>query len=699
MSWKQYFFRLLNLANKLNPYWFCFYFFSLSNVFIAYGYGDLETNLFVAFYGIVIPGIFCLCRLNQNATYQDGEKTQIFSKEGGSVSTPPILLWFAFGFLLLLTRFYKLESIPFWPSKDDGHFGILGIALSQKWSWQLLWGECQNQPMVLWILAFYFKWIEPSLFSLRLFSALVSIATVLLGYWAARQFFSKGYSLILTFFFAFNFWALISSRLCIGPITVILMVYAVFGMMGKCFKNFKMTNRFRYQDALSLGILSGLGFYTYAVWPVVFLSISIAIFFQVWKHPQNKAAFFCYGLTALLTAGPLFLAYLSKNGTAHLQDEFLRQSILSSAVNYFQIFFWKGGYCFNGPVWGGVFNPFEGALIFLGVVSLMVDFKKAYSQWIFLTGFLFILPGILSNTVEICHVVQLFPLFSLIAVLGIQKITAGFPPVLRWKGTVVLLLAILILNLYHWLGPFQSWNSLPPEQKDWVPIEYYQAYKIIKEKSLQTGPIDVFSEFTLDFYNKTLNIACFPLDSLQNPRLSSSAPVWSALLVNKYYVPFLSSRFPQSEWFLLKKDDIRYHSDLVLGLIPNDSMKASEMDTWKKADRVLRDLNFQLKAKTSPVPWAEIKDLFLESSKTFENDPFLSAIFWEKIALLDANRIDYVDTMQDFQMALRFGYPAANLYYDLEMTLEMNGRVNEAKKVLQEARKAQRRFSSSEPTL
>jgi 4-amino-4-deoxy-L-arabinose transferase-like glycosyltransferase len=699
MSWKQYFYRLLNPANKLNPYWLCFCFFSFSNIFIAYGRGDLETNLFVAFYGIVIPGIFCFYLLNQNTTYQDGEKTQIFLKEGCSVSAPPIPLWFSFGLLLLLTRFYKLESVPLWPSKDDGHFGILGIALSQKWSWQLLWGECQNQPLVLWMLAFYFKWVEPSLFSLRLFSALVSMATVLLGYWAARQFFSKGYALILTFLLAFNFWALISSRLCIGAITVIPLEYAAFGAMGRCLKNLKVANRFRYQDILILGILSGLGFYTYAVWPVVFLSISIVVFFQAWKHPRNKAAFFFYVLTVLLISTPLLLAYLSKNGTVHLQDEFLRQSLLSSTANYFQMFFWKGGYCFNGPVWGGVFNPFEGALIFLGVVSLILDFKKTYSQWILLTGFLFILPGILSNTVEICHVVQLFPLFSLIAVLGIQKITAGLPSALRWKGTVVLLLVILILNLYHWLGPFQSWNSLPPEQKDWVPIEYYQAYKIIKEKSLQSGPVDVFSEFTLDFYNKTLNIACFPLDALQNPRLASSTPVWSALLANKYYIPFLKKRFPRSEWFLLKKDDIRYHSDLALGLIPNDSMKPDERDAWRKADRVLRDLNLQLKAKTSPVPWTEIKNLFLESSKAFENDPFLSSVFSEKIALLDANRIDYGDTAQDFQRALRFGYPAANLYYDLEMSLEMNGRVNEAKRVLKEAVQAQRRFSSSESNL
>ncbi|HXL73256.1 MAG TPA: hypothetical protein VN963_06475, partial [bacterium] len=346
-----------------------------------------------------------------------------------------------------------------------------------------------------------------------------------------------------------------------------------------------------------------------------------------------------------------------------------------------------------------IFNPLEGALIFLGVVSLAVDFKKAYSQWIFLTGFLFILPGILSNTVEICHVVQLFPLFSLIAVLGIQKIIADLPSVLHRKGTVVLLLAILILNLYHWLGPFQSWNSLPPEQKDWVPIEYYQAYKIIKEKNLESGPLDVFSEFTLDFYNKTLNIACFPLDALQNPRLSSKAPVWSALLVNKYYIPFLKNRFPRSEWFLLKKDDIRYHSDLALGLIPNDSMKPDELDAWKKSDRVLRNLNLQLKAETSPIPWAKIKNLFLESSKTFENDPFLSAIFWEKIALLDANRVDYGDTAQDFQRAIHSGYPAANLYYNLEMTLELSGRMNEAKSVLKEAVQAEKRFSSSEPTL
>jgi len=685
--------------NKWNQPWFYFFIFFISNCLIAYGFLGLEEKLFIIFYGILLPFVFCLFFQFRNSTSQINSTIKHLFANGDEVFiNPTVFPIIAIILLLLTTRFYRLDSIPFWPSKDDGHFGVLGMWLSEKWSWQLLWGECQNEPLILWMLAFYFKWIEPSFFSLRLFSALVSICSVPLGYWAARQFFSKGYSLILTFFLAFNFWALISSRICIGVTMVIPLEYAVFGALGRWLKNLKISNHFQYRDVLVLGILSGLGFYTYAVWPVIFLSISIVVFYQMWKRPQNKIPLLLYGSTAILVSCPILLAHLALNGTTHLRDEFLRQSITGSIENYFQMLFWKGGYCFNGPIWGGAFNPVEGALIFLGTASLMMDFKKRYSQWFFLTGFLFILPGVLSNSVEICHVIQLLPFLCFIAVLGIQTIIASSPSTHHWKRITIMLLAILILNLYHWLGPFQDWKSLPSQQSDWVPIEYFQAYKIIKEKSLQSGPLNVFSEFTLDNYNKTLSIACHPLDALQNSRIDPNTTKWSAVLINKYYVPFLKTRFSHSQWFLLKRDDIRYHSDLALGLIPNDSIKKEELAALKKADHVLRDLNLQLKAKTSPVPWTEIKSLFYESSKSFENDRFLSAVFWEKIAFFDSERLDYGDATQDFERSIRFGYPAANLYYNLEMTLKMSRKEKEAKKILQKAVQAQQKFIFFEPT-
>ena len=685
---------------KWNQPWVYFLVFFISNGLIAYEFSGLEEKLFIAFYGILLPFGFYLFFQFRNFSPQTSSKTNLFlSQEDGFSIKPTVFLAIMMSLILLATRFYKLESVPFWPSKDDGHFGILGMALSRKWSWQLLWGECQNQPLILWMLAFYFKWIEPSLFSLRLFSAFLSVGTALLGYWAARQFFSKKHSLVLTFFLTFNFWALISSRLCVGAITVIPLEYAVFGALGRCLKNFKISNHFRYLDTLILGIASGVGFYTYAVWPVIFLSVLIVVIFQVWKYPQNKTALFIYGLSGFLTAFPMLLTELSQNGMAHLHDEFLRQPILGSIANYFQMFFWKGGFCFNGPVWGGIFNPLEDGLIFLGVALLVVDIKKSYSQWIFLTGFFFLLPGILSNAVEICHVVQLIPLCCLIAALGFQRIVNGFSSALYWKSTLALFLVILTLNLYHWLGPFQQWNSIPVQQSDWVPIEYFEAYQLIKEKSRESGPGNVFSEFTLDNYNKTLNVACYPVDTLQNPKLIQMNPGWSALLVDKYYIPFLKNRFPRSQWIGLKKDDTRYHSDLVLGLIPTDSMKPEELTVWKKTDAVFRDLNLKLKAQTSPIPWMEFKNILLNSSKILEKDRFLSAIFWEKIALIDSNRLAYDDVVRDFKKSIDDGYPAANLYYNLELALKMTGHEKEANQILQKALQAQQKFISFEPAL
>jgi hypothetical protein len=692
--------RHLNFLNKLDRYWFCFIFFTVSNALLAYGHWDLETNLFIAFYGMLLPGVLFLFFQFRKIAPQTPENTQTFIPNNYDSIIVPNLLWVSFCLFFLITRFYKLESIPFWPIKDDGHFAIQGIALSQKWHWQILWGECQSEPLILWILGIYFKFIEPSLFSLRFFPLLISAISILLGYWAARQFFTKSFSFLFAFFLAFGFWSFFYSRIDIGAITVFPLQFAAFGWLGVSLNRLKNSSVFKISDILILGILSGLGFYTYTVWPVVFLSVLIVLISKAVETPKNLKFVFFYGLIVLMTAFPMVLARLGQGGLTHIQDQLNGSSPLHLTVSYLTMLFWNGlESAPDGPVWGGVFNPVEGALIFLGFLSLGLNLKSKFSQWSFLSLFLLALPGVLGKTFDICHITQLLPLFCLGLVLGFEKLMIGVRSHYRWWVLAPVLLLSLILNIYHYLGPSQDWKSLPAEKNDWTPVEYAKAYEILREVSRQSGSGYIFSEFNLDQFNKTLSVASYAFDALQNPKLSSQKPKWSALLINKYYIPFLKKRYPQSRWVILKKDDVRYHSDLSLGLIPTDSMTPQELDGWKKADRICRDTNLAIRMKAPPVSWMFFRNDFLQSSNLFEKDRFLDSVFWEKIALLDSDRIDYGDTARDFQKAIHLGYPTANLFYNLGMVLKLEGDTKGIKKALREAGRAQKLFFVSEPNL
>jgi len=702
MLFKKYISLIFHQFDRLNSYWLGFLFFSFSNAFIAYGKWSMETNLFIVFYGIFLPSIFFIYGQTRKNLSRAEVNNELSIRDNKRSDDPPVFLWIFFGLLFLVIRFYKLESIPFWPVKEDGFFAINGMDLSRKWHWQVLWGECQSEPLILWMFCIYFKFIEPSFFSLRFFSAFLSILTVLLGYWAARQFFTKSFSFLFSFFVAFGFWSFLYSRISIDAITVFPLEFAAFGWLGVSLNRLKTTSSFKILDILILGFLSGLGFYTYTVWPVVFLSILLVVIFKAVESFKNFKFILFYCLIVLITAFPVILARLSQGGLTHVQDElngFSAQRLTGLMRDYLVMFFWNGLKSGpDGPVWGGIFNPIDGALIFLGFLKLGVNFKSKISQWFFLSGCLFVLPGILGNVLGMCHVSQTLPLLSLALVFGLEALAVGISKDFRWYGIGLLLVIASVLNIYHWFGPFQDWKSLPSGE-DSTPVEYANAYHVLFGISRQSGPLYVFSDFNSDSFNKTLKVTDYPFDALQNPKLYPSKPVWSALIINKYYVPFLKKRYPLSQWMLLKKDDIRYHSNLVLGLIPTHSMSSQELISWRRADRVCSDISLQINTETPPIYWERFKNSFLTSAQVFETDPFLHSVFLEKIAYIDISGSKYNTATQEFEDSTRLGYPTVMHYLDVEMLLRRNGQIKESQKFHQKAVEAQRNYSTFEPNL
>src|ERR1039458_3042755 len=263
--------------------WVFFILFTLCDSFLAYSAIPLEGKLFVFFYGMILPSILFLLGLvaGRERHFSGGGGAQDLE---GILSRPGrILIWVFLG-LLAFTRFFRIGSNPAWPIKDVGHFGILALSLSQKWDGRLLWGECQSEPLYLWGLGLFYKLFSPSSLSTRLFPALVSILTLSLGYAAARQVFSRGLSFLAVSFLMVSFWDWVFSRTGIGPLTVLPLEFLVLGLLARALKT-ASPGIPRALIFTALGAATGLGFYSYAVWPSLFLAVTVAV---VWRGPAGS---------------------------------------------------------------------------------------------------------------------------------------------------------------------------------------------------------------------------------------------------------------------------------------------------------------------------------------------------------------------------------------------------------------------------
>src|SRR5581483_4845025 len=163
----------------------------LLNAILSWGPWDVWQRFWLFPLGLLVQLLWALW---PTPPAKSGEKP-VFLKEGlSSFNWKWALLIFLAAAVL---RLYRLVSLPFWPVWDDANYSYFAIGLSEHWSWDFLIGHEKTMPLFTWLQALFFKVVEPSLFSMWLYPALLSLATVPLGYRAARFFFPRSFSLVV----------------------------------------------------------------------------------------------------------------------------------------------------------------------------------------------------------------------------------------------------------------------------------------------------------------------------------------------------------------------------------------------------------------------------------------------------------------------------------------------------------------------
>jgi len=652
-----------SVQHNPNSYsWLYFILFFISLSLLSYGQLSIETQLWIGLFGLILPLGMGITLSLQNRQKSDFPNLLI-------QDSPPIPFWFvALGFLIFIfIRFYRLTTVPFWPLSDEAVFSTLAFDLTRKWDWTLIRTDGQMEPLLLWLLSLFFKVMNPSVLCLKIFTVFFSIASSLAAYFAARIFLNKSLSFIFVCLFSFSFWEIDLSRQCTPNDLIPFFELAAFFWLGLYWRS--KENSARWFWMLVLSFWAGLGFYTYINWAFVWAFIVACLLLSGFKKEKAKTLIFLLFTVGLTT--PLVFARMSPHSASYAKHFFENFSLFSSISQYMRGLFWDGTSSNPlGPAWGGYFDSMSGALILTGA---LYSLRNLFSKTILILGvgiFLTLLPGILTNTLELQRITPALPFFIFLAALGTKSLLENSAKHFQIAVLGLLLLFITALNTYQLFGPYNDVRQTPPG-KHWRSTIYFKAHQILESLSNQSGPIYVFNEWNGDYFDKTLDLACYPFNATQNTQMIQKNPLWVAFLTDADYGPFLKKEFPRLQ--IQPLDDSTSPNDpnhlIRLFLIPVSDIPAETLKNWLMADQDCRRIALSILNKNPSIPWGTFEKDYSGLASRYVKDSFLTSVLWEKAAsfpLIDGN---YPEASFDFQQAVQKGYAAPHLRHNLSLAI------------------------------
>lgn len=211
-------------------------------------------------------------------------------------------------FLASFLRLYSLHTIPpgLWPDEAmNANDALINPG-------EVFYPENNGREgLFINLIAFSFKIFGPSIFSLRLVSAVIGIFTVWGLYLLTKELFSENLALLSSFFLSVSFWHINFSRIAFRGIMLPFVLVFSFYFLFKSFKRNSVIN------PILAGLFFGLGFYTYSSFrlAVFIFFILLLLFWFVSKKESNKKNFLeivsYFSLTGFFVIIPLILYFLS----------------------------------------------------------------------------------------------------------------------------------------------------------------------------------------------------------------------------------------------------------------------------------------------------------------------------------------------------------------------------------------------------
>ncbi len=471
----------------------------------------------------------------------------------GEMEPAPAWLWLSLGMLAAFLRLYGLTSLSVWPLWDEGYLASFAIDLAEKWRWHFLFGPEQAPPLFTWLQGLFFRIFEPSLFSMWLYPAIFSILAVVLGGWAGFIYFSRPFAFLYFLLLAFSFWPQYACRFSIPVALHLCWQYAALILLGLWISSANRAKGETWMLPAAFGFFLGAGFFVSGIWVSVAPAMVLAVFYLlVLKPVRDWKKMVPFLLSAAVPFAAFIFCLLEGPYGGHIQNylafthrapSWLHQCVVS--LSYLTSLFWgdwEAGFHF-GPLWGGLLDPLLASAFFLGLLEMGRAGQTRVLSWGALASILFLLPGVVSNTVEIMRIVPILPLILVVVAAGIQALLSSIAKPARVWTLGILLMISSGLDLYHILGPYHAWANPGLHSEGIKSTERFRAYQILQKASWEKGPGMVFGDFGVDVFDQSLLVSTYPFNAVRNPRIAPRQALWAAVLVPEVYLPYFSSHF------------------------------------------------------------------------------------------------------------------------------------------------------------
>ena len=179
--------------------------------------------------------------------------------------------------------------------------------------------------------------------------------------------------------------------------------------------------------------------------------------------------------------------------------------------------------------------------------------------------------------------------------------------------------------------------------------------------------------------------AVYPFDASANPRLTLSKAKWAVILCNANYKYFLSARFPEAKWYWLGPDTYWHNGGLMLAHIPVTETNRPVLSSWMEANQQLHSITSRISFDQNGNRKQEILNQLLGMEGSFEKDPYLESIYWERVIMASGQNRPPVDWLKWIQNAIEKGYPCPHLLVAEGLLLNASGQFQASRGALQRA--------------
>lgn len=672
--------------------WVLFFFSLAVNALLAWGPWTDPQRLWLFPLGLALQVTLGL-RL---ASLVPGKKDPLSRMDPPLAPTPS--WWAALALAGLFLRFFGLESLSVWPSWDDSYNAYFAIRSAEHFQGGLFYGSQQSLPLSNWLQGSFFKIVTPSPFSMWFYCAFFSACAVPLGYLAARQYFSRSFSFLLTMLLATGFWPVFWGKFntnfsCVNLAWELLLLFA----LGRLLKPLKKGEAPR--PAFLLGLGAGLGLYLSFYFLILSFLCLCVVSWTCWREPRRLKTLLFFSVPLAVLA--LFLAPgLFENFTkghlhtyiTHPSQEVDGAAQLISSFSYLSSFFWgsldRSYHTFAAP-WGGFLNPLLTTLFFIGLGGSFRSSGTRFFIGFFFPILLLLLPGLASNSIECMRVFPVLPFFLVLIALGFSLLLSLVPSGKRSPLLVVFFFLTLSLDGYHLLGPYPQWAGSVRPGNTFKSYERLHAFPFLKEASDREGPGWVLCDFVSDVYDQSLFLATYRFNAARNPRLDPSQAKWVAVMAELHYQEPLMRRFPRAQCRVLSDQasaDRPGSQVLLLAVIPVTTDEERRVFLrWMEVHRRVQDLYGLMPYHVENPDFSPVIRSLLALTPRTEGDPLLKGWILERsLDLLMASR-DLTDALWFLEKPLEatrsypfFDWKFAQMYHRLGLGLVKGGRKKEA---------------------